>query len=83
MGGIEGNVFCKCFFNVYFGILCINRLKEIVYYVIVKLLIFYEYFIIFVDCKEGNFIYKYLNNYLVGVILYFIVIRLISYEWCI
>lgn len=57
------NVLCKCFFNVCFGILYINRLKETVHYAVAKSLIFHKHFIILAECKEGNFIYKYLNNY--------------------
>lgn len=65
-GGKRGilNVLCKCFLNVYFGILCINRLKETVPYAVAKTLIFHKHFIILAECKEGNLTQKYLNNYL-------------------
>lgn len=64
LGGQKGilNVLLKCS-DVYFGILCINKLKETLHYAVAKTLIFHKHFIILAKCKEGNFTHKYFNNY--------------------
>lgn len=68
-GGREGDTECtlQMFLDVYFGILCINRLKETVHYAVGKTLIFHKHFITLLNAKKETLL-KYLNNYSVELL---------------